>query len=93
MGSLYSDFKSRLEAFLGLGEDFSKIALVSHITKGVAGGLKDSSSHSINLLTCLTAKFMTDKYGDFIKRKGGLVSNSTYMHVYLQHFSRTTSLP
>ncbi|BFZ09930.1 hypothetical protein BsWGS_12969 [Bradybaena similaris] len=72
MGSLYSDFKSRLEAFLGLGEDFSKIALVSHITKGVAGGLKDSSSHSINLLTCLTVKFMTDKYGDFLMRKGGL---------------------
>uniref|UniRef100_A0A0B6Z009 Uncharacterized protein n=1 Tax=Arion vulgaris TaxID=1028688 RepID=A0A0B6Z009_9EUPU len=70
--TMYSYFRSRLENFLGTSESLSKIVLVSSITKGVAYGLRESSSDSVNLVASLATKFISDKYGNFLSRNGGM---------------------
>lgn len=74
LGTMYSYFRTKLVNFVSGDESLNKIAVVSHIAEGVAAGLKDTSPSSLYVVTCLSAKFITDFYGGFLKEKGGLVS-------------------
>ncbi|GFR61943.1 hypothetical protein ElyMa_000117300, partial [Elysia marginata] len=48
------------------------IALVTSITKGVANGLQQSSSGIAGLLATVATKFVEEKYGAMLQRKGSL---------------------
>ena len=69
-----------METFLGPDEDMSHIALVTSITKGVASGLQQSSSGIAGLLATVSTKYVEEKFGAMLQKKGSLVSHSFFYH-------------
>ncbi|KAK3696926.1 hypothetical protein RRG08_023120 [Elysia crispata] len=69
---VYGVFKKKVETFLGPDEDMSHIALVTSITKGVASGLQQSSSGIAGLLATVSTKYVEEKFGAMLQKKGSL---------------------